>query len=72
MYSNFGKEKTDLQISDPYIDLKLIKIYHMIINKIEEQYPSPTYNKSAADDFKNVYSNIWKISIIVGIITEKI
>ena len=31
----------------------------------------PTYNKSAADDFKNVYSKIWKISIIVGLITNK-
>ena len=34
-------------------------------------YPFPTYYKSAADDFKNVYSNICKISIIVGIITVK-
>ena len=32
--------------------------------------PFPTYSKSAADDFENVYLKIWKISISVGIIIE--
>ena len=31
----------------------------------------PTYSKPAADHFENVYSKVWKISIIVGIITEE-
>ena len=31
----------------------------------------PTYDKSVAADFKNVYLKTWKISIIVGIITGK-
>ena len=33
--------------------------------------PFSTFNNSAADDFENVYSKIWKISIIEGKITEK-
>ena len=33
--------------------------------------PFPTYMKSAADDFENVYLKIRKICIIVGVITEK-
>ena len=34
-------------------------------------WPFPTYSKSAADDFEIVFSKIWKICIIVDIITEQ-
>ena len=34
--------------------------------------PLPSYNTSAADDLKNVYSNIWKIYIIVGWLPKKV
>ena len=30
----------------------------------------PNIATSTADDFENVYSKIWKISIIIGIINE--
>ena len=33
--------------------------------------PFPTYNKFATDDFENVYSKLYKISLIVSINTAK-
>ena len=33
--------------------------------------PFPSYSKYVTDDFEAVYTQIWKIAIIVGIITEK-
>ena len=36
-----------------------------------QQTAFPTYSKSTGDDFDHVYLKAWKISIIVGIITEK-
>ena len=32
----------------------------------------PTYSKSAADDFENIFAKLWKISINESIIIEQI
>ena len=42
----------------------------MIASFVESLYSFPHYNKSAADDYDNIFQQMWKIPVIEIIIIE--